>query len=154
MPQHALNAVLLLCRDSLRAALEIVHLSIDHDGEHSPSRQAEVTRRLQETLLNAAQGQLRHYNPNLRGMLTKMRNSFKELSLPVRLRLPGKQLDLYNTGRPIWEMSRDAVFMHLAMRAGVFTTTNGVSWHPMMNHEYVEVHPLFIWREGDKWLIE
>ena len=54
-------------------------------------------------------------------------------------------------GVHIRDMSKDEQIIYLGLRTGLFTTINGTSWHPACFLDEVEIPPLFLWGDGDKW---
>lgn len=150
-PDSELDLLLRVCRDSIRSALDIAFNSLDDNGKYDQSRRIKVTFYLQAMLLNAAQGQLRRLNNDLSGFINHIRKS-SGFGLPVLLNLPdGHQIPLLQNIAPLSESSRAEQFARLGLRTGFLGTPDGIQWHPQMTLDSLELHPLYIWRDKDKW---
>lgn len=147
-----LNLVLNMSRDSLRNAVKLIYNSIDDNlGSYSKSKFDEHLRILQNTLLRSAQGALRHINPDIRNLISRIRREIKPFVLPVLIQISKKrqkELPLLSSFR---ELSKDERAIRLGLRAGFFTTKNGEHWHPYATLNEVEIPPIFLWRKEDKW---
>lgn len=150
-PPSEIDLLLRTCRDSVRSALEIAFNSLSDDGDYDRSRSRKVTCNLQVMLLNAAQGQLRRLNSDLSRLINRVRRS-TGFGLPVLLRLPDKHpMPLLRNVAPLPESTRTEQFARLGLRTGLLGTPDGTPWHPQMTLDALELHPLYLWQDGDEW---
>ncbi len=153
IPPQELHHLIRLCRDSARHALEVVHYSLDDGGGYTSARANSRLRLLRDTLLLAAQGSLRGMNNDLRAFVARIRKRLgSPLELPVRLRFAGDgQRRLPNIPAYFLELTKEERAVRVGLRAGFFTTEHGVPWHPFLQLEAVEIPPILVWEEGDRW---
>jgi hypothetical protein len=150
VPKAHQKLLLQISRDSLRSALELLYNSVEGD-KFSEVRSFQALGDLQAMLMNAAQGQLRRLNDRLSGLIDEVRKA-PGFFLPTLLSLKQESQPLLlrsNSSFP--ESSRIERLVRLGLRVGLFATENGVSWHPYITLDTVELQPLLLWRKGDKW---
>ena len=155
IPPEKLKLLFLISRHSIRTLLELVYHSVDEKG-YQYNLMINSIERLRGMLIPGLQGSLRDLNDNIKGLLNKIRRNRDKPCLPVKIKVPGKTQRKFNflaVPQNFHEMTRDEQFVRLALRAGLLTTEHGVTWHPYISLDSIEVNPLYIWKEEDTWLI-
>ncbi len=152
LSSDVIELILNISRDSLRNAVVVAFNSIDEQsGKFDRNKFEEHVQILQDTLLNAAQGNLRHLHPNLKGIVNRVRRRIDPFFLPVLIQFEGEkqaELPILTSFR---ELSKSEMFIRLALRAGFLATKNGKSWNPFASVQEVEIPPLYLWQRGDQW---
>ena len=54
-------------------------------------------------------------------------------------------------GKPIYEMTKYEKFIQRSLYCGFFTTVDGDVWFLNKPLDYIEIHPIYLWKEGDIW---
>lgn len=145
-----------VARDSIRIAIEIVYNALNSEGVYEIGRARRQLELIKGWQLVHCQGQLRRLNPDISRILKKLRAQMDKnqqpWQLPIRIETgEGRQKRFSGMPRHIRDMSKDEQIIYLGLRTGLFTTINGTSWHPACFLDEVEIPPLFLWRDGDKW---
>lgn len=152
VPSIHLEELLSIARDSIRVALDLAHNSINRKGAFDHSKFIESIANLRGPLVSGSQSLLRDFNDDINSYLFKLRRSLWDFRLPVNIEIKSSDRDHHLAQpKPMKEMSRDELFVNIGLRTGLFKTINGVSWHPLICLDTVEVNPLALWRDGDKW---
>jgi hypothetical protein len=152
VPKDEFNWLLSIARDSLRNALELLYNALDKNNRYDAERARAQLKLIRETQMKAAQGQMRRLNGDLKGLLKRVRQRTEKLELPISVSFKRQpQSSLFDTPRHLRDMTRDEQVVYLGLRTGLFTTLDGVNWHPFGAIDSFEIPPLFIWEEGDPW---
>ena len=156
LPGSALDTLLLLSRDSIRCALELVYNSVDEHSKYNQNRSSSAITNLQKALLDAAQGSLRELNNNI-GNIPKAIRRAEGYKLPVLLTIPRSdtgarsQLPLLDNVASFDSSTRTERFVRLGLRMWLLSLPDGTHWIPSIHLDAVEINPIFLWEPGDEW---
>jgi hypothetical protein len=150
-PSDFLDLSLKITRDGLRSTLDIIYKSIDEDGMFNKTKWLDAIMNSQTVLMQAVQGQLRRHNSDIPHLLGNIRRA-KDFSLPVLLQFSAnRQTTLTRDFARFSDRSKEDQLVRLGLRSGLFATRQGVTWHPYMSLDSVELQPIYIWKLGDIW---
>lgn len=149
IPADTRASVIALCRDSIRASLE---LFASFCGSRAHRRQAallEAIRDQQSSALSIAQQTLRLYHSSSRELLVRLRSEARaraggKLCRVVLQVERGPKEDIFDPIKK-WDFFADT-----ALRNGIFFMPEGDVWMPGSQIDRVELAPTIMWQKEDK----
>lgn len=152
-----IQAMQLVCRDSVRDLLDVAINSVDPESQTFRRGRMEARiRSLQINHTKAAHAMLRHLDVDLEHkVLPRLRDRAAaesgEVRYPVTLQFVSQDRALRFEAARTLGASRLEKFFALGLRSGLLTLRPGVPWHPNMQMIDAEVAPIYLWQPGDPW---
>jgi hypothetical protein len=148
MPLELVRGVLMLSRDSVRVAIEVLGRVL----QAAPAQTAEdaaldALEDLAANLQLSAKTLLRQFNPDVGGLFRQLREDVRaqggSIANPCVLSVRGPRQSLLETTTDVDR------FLAVGLRSGAFCLPEGASWAPGHLPLEVEVHPMMLWQRSD-----
>lgn len=159
LPNEALESIIRVSRDSLRAALELSYNSLNEVGKYDPVRALASFENLQRSLLDAACGTSRSIGVDLAQVTREVRKRYRNYRLPVKVKVADlgverpDQRGLFEeqpaSGKLSPKLER---LVRIGLRTWFFSTLDGQPWSPNTVPEVLEINPIFLWYQSVKWM--